>query len=183
MLSLRLEESVIRLLAGKHQGGLSIAELLVASGLLAVVLVTVMTLFGQLLKNTNKNSMLTAGAFFADGIIEKFTNEAQIRVQSLGNAAYGFELPGFTRAGSSCTLENGEGYLNVERLDNATKYLYRLEAERLDGFAAADKGQLWKLTAEVRWWQADTTSPEQARSGMGNLSVERSRIVYLGTSE
>ena len=55
MLSLRLEESVIRLLAGKHQGGLSIAELLVASGLLAVVLVTVMTLFGQLLKNTNKN--------------------------------------------------------------------------------------------------------------------------------
>lgn len=153
--------------------GLSIAELLVASALLSMVLVTVMVLFGQLLKNTQKNSLMSAGAFFADGVMEHFTTKAMARA---ANSEPGFELPGFVDSGGSIfTLENGEGYLNVERNDLATKFLYRIEAEMFGG----TDGQMWKVVTEVRWWQQDTAIPAQARAGMGNLHVKRTRLVYL----
>lgn len=170
------------MLTMRKNAGLTIAELLVASSLLAMVLVTVMTLFGQLLKSTQKNSLMSAGTFFADGVIEHFTAEAQARLAAqTDNSPNGFELPGFTKAGYICTLENGEGKLNVERdgADGATTYLYRLEAERIQGFAGPDNGQLWRVQTEVRWWQKDTNNPAKARAGMGDLKVNRTRLVYL----
>lgn len=168
------------MLTVRKNAGLTIAELLVASSLLAMVLVTVMTLFGQLLKSTQKNSLMSAGTFFADGVIEHFTSEAQAHLSAQAdNSPYGFELPSFTRAGDICTLENGEGFLNVERNDDSTKYLYRLEAERIDGFAGNANGQFWKVQAEVRWWQKDTNNPAKSRAGMGDLKVKRTRLVYL----
>lgn len=172
-----------RLFTRSRNAGLSIAELLVASALLAMVLVTVMTLFGQLLRNTQKNALLSAGSFFADGVMEKFITEAQLRVEKHGTSTAGFDLPQFTRAGERYTLENGEGFLNIDQGDKPTRYLYRVEAEHLLGFAAAEQGQLWKVTTEVRWWQDSTTGASETRAGIGNLSVLRTRIVYLGDSE
>ena len=164
----------------KNEVGLSIAELLVASGLLAMVLVTVMTLFGQLIKNTEKNALLAAGAVFADGVIDRFSALAQKNLDSKANPALyeGFDTPPLSVVGGDCVLENAEGLLNVERdgKDGATKYLYSVNAQLLP---AVKNGQLWKVDVEVRWWQDKTDNPAQAHAGMGNMNVKRSAIVYL----
>jgi len=154
-----------RLFKNAHDNGLTIAELLVATGLLGVVLVTVMTLFGQLIVNTDKNSMLSAGAFFADMVIDKQIDVAQKNLETTGDNA----IPAF-----SSTVIEGEETLASEN----TKYIYRLEAEQLDGFATAEPGQAWYLEVEVRWRMDDMES-EAVRANMGQVNLKRGRMVYL----
>ena len=153
----------------KSHSGLTIAELLVATGLLGVVLVTVMTLFGQLLHNTNKNSMLSAGAFFADTVLDKqilLAQEALALAPDNANPAF------------AVTTVEGEEMLATTDEKLQTKYIYRLEAEQLDGFTPSAPGQLWHVEVEVRWWNDDLEG-DAVRAGMGNLSIKRGRIVYL----
>jgi type II secretory pathway pseudopilin PulG len=149
--------------------GLTIAELLVATGLLGMVLVTVMTLFAQLLHNTNKNSLLSAGAFFADTVLDQQISQAQ---QSLSLAADNAD-PAFPAA-----LVEGEDSLATNDEELQTKYIYRLEAERMDSGVSTDPGQMWFVEIEVRWW-SDDVDGSAMRAGMGNLSVKRGRLVYL----
>jgi type II secretory pathway pseudopilin PulG len=149
--------------------GLTIAELLVATGLLGVVLVTVMTLFGQLLHNTNKNSMLSAGAFFADTVLDDQISLAQESLLLAPDNA----SPAF-----ASTIVEGEEMLATTDEELQTKYIYRLEAEQLDGFTPSAPGQMWHVEVEVRWWNDDLEG-DAMRAGMGNLSIKRGRIVYL----
>lgn len=149
--------------------GLTIAELLVAIGLLGVVLVTVMTLFGQLLHNTNKNSLLSAGAFFADTVMDSQITRAQETLNMQSDNAN----PAF-----AATTVEGEETLATSDEELQTKYIYRLVAEQLDGFAPSAPGQMWHVEVEVRWWN-DSMDGDAMRQGMGNLSIKRGRIVYL----
>jgi hypothetical protein len=169
----------------KHHQGLSIAELLVATGILAVVLVTVMTLFGQLLKNTNKNALLSAGSFFADKVIEKQVGVAQANLNTHkgepnSNKNKAFELPGYSKSGDLYTLSNAEGFLAIGADGPTTKYLYKVEALLVDGTLQADPGQVWSLKVEVRWWQDTTDGTAETRAGSGKLSVVRDQLVYFG---
>lgn len=174
------------MLTSRNKVGLTIAELLVATGLLAVVLVTVMVLFGQLIKSTTKNSLLSSGSFFADSVLEKHIALAQQRMASSAgsnpNDLYGFEMAGFTRAGDICSLEEGEGNIVVGDNDRATKFLYKIVAERVDGFLGDDPGQLWNVEIEVRWWHDSTAGAAKVRAGTGKLSIKRKRLVYLVTA-
>ncbi len=154
-----------RLFKNAHDNGLTIAELLVATGLLGVVLVTVMTLFGQLIVNTDKNSMLSAGAFFADMVLDKHIDIARKSLEDSGDNA----IPAFTS-----TVIEGEETLASEN----TKYIYRLEAEQIDGFATAEPGQAWYIEVEVRWRMDDMDS-EAVRANMGQVNLKRGRMVYL----
>lgn len=156
--------------------GLTIAELMVATGLLTVVLVTVMTLFGQLLKNTNKNSLLSAGAFFGDAVMAQQIETAKAVLRSAPNNS--------TPAFPEDPIE-GEGRLAMTdgSENNATKFLYKVEAEQLEGFTAAGQGQLWFVEVEVRWWTDDRTTPNPTRAGTGNLSIKRGQVTYLSRGE
>jgi len=173
-----------------HRLGLSIAELLVATGLMAIVLVTVMTLFGQLLKNTEKNALLAAGSFFADKVLEEQIGRATERAESLrgtpnANNTPVFQLPGYTGSGDHFTIESAEGYLanGEDRAagdSSGTRYLYRVEAEQVEGFGGAKPGQLWHVEVQVRWWQDSTSGTSATRSGSGKLEVVRDRMAYFG---
>ena len=173
------------MLTTRNRVGMSIAELLVASGLLAVVLVTVMVLFGQLIKNTNKNALVSAGTFMADAILEQQISSASRELDRQGNnATDAFELvPGFSGSTPTYTLDNGIAYSNREAATfdpkRSTKFVYKLEAEHIDGFTAGGPGQLWRVKVEVRWWQDSTAGTSEARAGTGKQNVERERIVYL----
>lgn len=149
-----------------YDNGLTIAELLVATGLLGVVLVTVMTLFGQLLHNTNKNSMLSAGAFFADSVLDQQIGAAQERLLA-GSDVFD---PAFDP-----TIVEGEETLATSDEELQTKYIYRLVAEEME---IQSSGQMWFVEVEVRWWNDDLEG-DSARAGMGNLSIKRGRLVYL----
>jgi len=176
------------LLTSRNRVGMSIAELLVASGLLAVVLVTVMVLFGQLIKNTNKNALVSAGTFMADAILEQHVASASRELDTQGNnATDAFELvSGFTGASPDYSLDGGVAYSNRDAASfdskRSTKFVYRIEAEHLDGFTSGGPGQLWRVKVEVRWWQDSTSGASQARAGSGKQSVERERIVYLAAN-
>lgn len=158
---------VIRLLPRYNRFGLTIAELLVATGLLATVLVTIMTLFGQLLKNTNKNSLLSAGAFFADSVLEQQIGIAEQRLWTGTASTQAFQNP----------TVNGEGLLSTadDQLEKRTKYIYQLDATRVDNNS---KGQWWRVQVEVRWWSDDMTG-DAKRAGSGNLFLKRERMVYI----
>jgi hypothetical protein len=157
---------------------------MIACGLLSLVLVTVMTLFGQLIKNTNKNSLLSAGSFFADKVMEKQIQSAEQRLAStLPNTSFkAFDLPGYTEASGVFTLEGSDSsaIMTGDEDSRKTNYLYRLEAEQVDGFNTGDQGQLWKVDVEVRWWQDTMAGESSAKAGQGKLNLERSRLVYLG---
>ena len=171
---------------------MSIAELLVATGLLAIVLVTMMVLFGQLIKNTNKNALMSAGAFVADAVIEKQVNLAEVSLQdpakASDNSTPAFSLvPNFTETSSNeYTLSNGETKLSfgdaqdgTSGSDRRTKFLYSVVAKHVEGFGKDEYGQTWRLQAEVRWWQDTTAGVSETRAGSGNLNVKRVRLVYV----
>mgnify|MGYP001294770217 CR=1 FL=1 len=176
-----------RLFSRSRNTGLSIAELLVASALLAMVLVTVMTLFGQLLRNTQKNALLSAGSFFAEKVLTRDVTAARENFFNLSRAATSqknrfvpFDLPGFSDASGNYSKE-GEGFISVADQTNKTKYLYRVEATKIDG-DPDEQGQIWKVKAEVRWWQDSMSGAAVARAGSGNQSLTLERIVYFGVS-
>lgn len=154
--------------------GLTIAELLVASGLLGVVLVTVMTLFAQLLQNTEKNSLLSAGAFFADSVLERQIAQAEATLLAApSNATPAFPAPSI----------EGEGFLSTTDNDRQTKFLYRVDVEQMTAGVSADPGQMWFVEVEVRWWSEATAGPNPVRAGHGNLSFKRGRLAYISRPE
>ena len=171
---------------------MSIAELLVATGLLAIVLVTVMVLFGQLIKNTNKNALMSAGAFVADAVIEKQVNLAEVYIQDPskasdnGTAAFSL-VPNFvktntdeyTLAEGETRLSFGDGDDDTATVDRRTRFLYRIVANQVDGYAGTDFGQTWLIKAEVSWWQDTMSGASQTRAGSGNLNVKRTRLIYI----
>jgi hypothetical protein len=128
----------------------------VATGLLALMLVTVMVLFGQMLESTTKNAMMSQGAFFADRVVE-----AEISRLKATNATGNF---------------NSQEWISSTDETNKTTYLYHVESESL---ATSPLGTSYAIRAEVRWWQGDVTSPEATRKGYGKLSLKRSRVVYI----
>ena len=152
------------------QQAMTIVELLVACGLLSVVLVTVMTLFAQLIRNTEKNSLLSAGTYFAEQVMaERIGAAEEALIVAANNSVAAFNP----------AVYEGEGNLSKADQEARTKFLYKVEAERIDPGVASDPGQMWFVKVEVRWWSDDTTTTDPARSGYGNLSVKRSRLVYV----
>ncbi len=156
----------------RSRTGLTIAELMVASGLLSIVLVTILALFFQLIRNSNKNALMSAGSFFADSVMERQVEQAKARMEILtDNRDDVFDTDLYPLEGS--------GMLSISANDPKTEYLYRVEVERLDQGLTADPGQLWALEVEVRWWQESASGEAEARAGMGRMDLTRGKIVYL----
>ena len=137
--------------------GLSIGELVVATGLLALMLVTVMVLFGQMLESTTKNAMMAQGAFFADRVLES-------EISRLKD----------THTPTSTTSQE---WISSTDESNKTTYLYRVESEAVS--AGSPLGTSYAVRAEIRWWQGDINAPDATRRGYGKLSIRRSRLVYI----
>lgn len=140
-----------------------------------------MVLFGQLIRNTQKNSLTSAGVFFADSVLEREIAgareyfSANYDPSSLGS---GNILDAFP---SSAYPKEGEGYISTSSDDvgNKTKYLYRVEATRVEGFAKTDPAQIWNVKVEVRWWQDSITGQAETRAGTGKISVVQEEIAYI----
>lgn len=127
-----------------------------ATGLLALMLVTVMVLFGQMLESTTKNAMMAQGAFFADRVLES-------EITRLKNS----HAPNST---------DSQEWISSTDESNKTTYLYRVESQEA---SVTTLGKSYAVRAEVRWWQGDLNSPDASRRGYGKLSLRRSRLVYI----
>lgn len=139
--------------------GLSVAEVVIAIAILALMLVTVLVLFTQLMTATSKNSNLSAGALFADRILEQAARTVHPNT------------PAFD------PVVSGEQTILTHDEDHPTVFSYTLEATQLT--AATLPGESWMLEVEVRWWQSDPSNPQLSRAGSGHLFTRQSRMVYV----
>lgn len=141
--------------------GLTIGELVIATGLLALMVVTVMVLFGQMLESTTKNALMSQGSFFAEAVIER-------EIYRLADTA-----------GAIAPATYAQDWISVNDDTNQTRFLYRVESTRVDLIPGQDMGNSFAIEVEVRWWQDNMDGPAQNRRGYGKMYLKRSRVVYV----
>jgi hypothetical protein len=144
---------------------MTVGELVVATGLLAMMVVTVMVLFGQMLDATSKNALLSQGSFFAETVIERELYDLARFHQNPNNAA--------------ATRETyASDWISFTDDANQTEFSYRVDSSPAPVTANTDMGVCYSIRVEVRWWQTNE-GVAQNRHGMGKMYLKRSRIVYV----
>lgn len=145
--------------------GLTIGELVVATGLLALMVVTVMVLFGQMLDATSKNALVSQGSFFAETIIER-------EIYSL--ARYHRD----PTHGAAARETYGADWISFTDDSNQTEFSYHVDAFPAGIVPGTDMGFTYSVEVEVRWWQS-AEGAARNRQGYGKMHLKRSRIVYV----
>lgn len=138
--------------------GLTIGELVIATGLLAMMVVTVMVFFGRMLDSTTKSALVSQATFFAEAVIEREVYQLQDSAGSL--------TPVYLQDWISHTDEA-----------NKTKFVYRVESIPLD--AGTPMGRNYSILVEVRWWTDDAQGESKNRQGFGKMHIKRNRVIYV----
>ncbi len=151
--------------------GLTIGELLIASALLGLLIVTIMVMFGQMMAASTKNTLLATGSYFAEGVLEK-------------TIAEGIE----DEAATFAQYRIGKIYnQDITTTDPAskTKFIYRVTAYFLDSPASfgdpplTPPGERWYIEVDVAWWQGqDSVDAVEAKAGYGKLNLKRGRVPH-----
>lgn len=145
--------------------GLTIGELVVATGLLSMMVVTVMVLFGQMLDATNKNALISQGSFFAETIIER-------EIYAL--AKYHQDPAHHAVARSNYDMD----WISFTDESNQTEFSYHIDSDPANIVSGTDMGFTYSIQVEVRWWQS-SEGEARNRQGLGKMHLKRSRIVYV----
>lgn len=135
--------------------GMTIAECVMAFGLLGVMALALVGLFSRLLATTAKTTDQTAARILARGILEHALREG----------------PDNDWGGLS-------GRTNLKAHDNltGTDFVYEVKDARLNPPNAM--GNLYQVTVVVTWWKKDA-DPKATYSGLGKLSVELTGSTYV----
>lgn len=144
---------------------MTVGELVVATGLLAMMVVTVMVLFSQMLDATAKNALLSQGSFFAESVIEREIYELNKFHLNPGNAAINRE-------------NYSSDWISFNDDANQTEFSYRVDSRQAAVTTNTDMGLCYAVQVEVRWWQSNQGEARN-RYGMGKMYLKRSRIVYV----
>ncbi|MBX3172068.1 MAG: hypothetical protein KF760_31970 [Candidatus Eremiobacteraeota bacterium] len=145
--------------------GLTIGELVVATGLLALMVVTVMVLFGQMLDATSKNALVSQGSFFAETVIER--------------EIYALAKHHRDPDANPLAPNDGSAWISFTDETNQTEFSYHVDsvpAHIVPG--TDDMGLTYSIQVEVRWWQSKEGAARN-RQGYGKMHLKRSRIVYV----
>ena len=138
--------------------GLTVAEVVVAIGILGILLVSIISLFIQLMASNTKNNLVNLGTLYADRILEQ-----TVRNPDPGDPAF----PVY-RSGQESIVSHGD--------ETTTTFAYRLESTKLSG---PDPGEQWLVKLEVQWWHADPNDASRIQAGFGKLSTKQQRLVYV----
>ena len=132
--------------------GMTLAELILALGLLAIMVVCMTGLFSNLLGSATKGSHLTAGSFFARQRLEEV----------LRKDLY-WPVPPAAAQGIYTTDK-----------DSQTTFFYRVMGTPIPPVAGQYRAAYW-IDVEVWWW---SEAPGQNRSGQGKLYTSIGRMHY-----
>ena len=134
--------------------GLTMAELVLALGLLAVILVSLVGLFTTLLGSSAKSTNMTVGHYFAVQKLE----EAILK----GN---------FNEDGDERDIYSMDA-------NNKTHFAYRVRSTAINGYAGdyGYRGGQYVLVS-VYWWNGEL---QEARAGQGLLHTSVGRFCYPG---
>ena len=145
--------------------GVSLAEVMLAVGLLGIILISVIGLFQNLLTSTTKSTDLTAATVMA----QERLNEL-VAAQPIHLATYGTDFP---------TQVIGQG-IYAHDSQSQTTFYHKATPELLKdepGF-----GRTYYLEVQVFWNTADPNVVAKNRMGQGQQSVKMGRVVYVPAS-
>lgn len=154
--------------------GLTVAELVLAIGLLGVIVVFVLAVFTRLMASSTKSSSQTIGLLLAQRRMDQATRS--------GPPGWGGNPPLSTVEDQPYYEEAQSQLTDVYQHDETNKidYWSHFKAERVQ---RKPMGDLWRLTTTVVWWPSDQAAPtikdpNLVRQGSGRLSVTLNRIYY-----
>lgn len=139
--------------------GMTIAESVVAFGLMAVLAVVVIGVFSKLLVSSAKSTDLTAGQLLAKSVLDRAARQG----------------PDQWGVGGSTTNFGGGAQLYAHDKTTGTRFVYEVLPVRLN---TDIMGNLYEVTVTVTWWR-DQVDPEAGRQQVGRLSTQLSRTVYV----
>lgn len=139
---------------------MTLAEVVLAFGLMSILAVVVIGVFTKLMVSTTKSSDLTAAQLLARSVLD--------RAVRAGPPDWGVD---FTGVG---TVE-----LYTHDKTTLTDYVYSVVPVRVTPAGGTDTmGELFELRVTVSWW-TDTPDADAGRQGVGKLSTELSRTVFI----
>ncbi len=157
---------------------MTLSEVVIAIGLLAIVSLTLIGLFSQLILSGAKNRDVITAELIATEIMERAVAEGP---RSDTNLALGWGVG------------NEAGRVHRYPLAKPSEFVYQVDVQQLDlnGSAnsipwqlaaptanALDLGHHWLITVKVGWNPDDPEQIESARAGQGLQWVEHNRIQY-----
>lgn len=147
----------------RHDRGLTLAEIIIAMGLLAFGALSVVAVFLALLQSSAKNREQAMAELLAESLLEK--------AASIGPPDWGVD----ERLG-----ERLEAQLEAD----GTKFFYQVEAQPVSPKSSPWEGEPWRLTVTVGWWlQDEAPRLESSRVGFGDQYVRGVRTVYWRPGE
>lgn len=137
--------------------GFTIAELVFAIGLLALIAVVSIGFFVRLTVSSTKSGDQTVALELAHRVLEEY---------SLQDPAY--------------WAVNSNEELSTHDPETNTTFYYRLRYRRLSP-ADAQMGDLYRLDVDVSWWAPDPSNPHAAhtRRDYGKLQLHLSDVVFV----
>ena len=147
----------------RNDRGLTLAEIVLAMGILAFVALTVVGVFLALLQTSAKNREQAMAELLTESLLEKAT--------SIGPPHWGVD--GRTGARLQAELES-----------DGSHFFYQVDPVRVDTRPEPSEGETWKVTVTVGWWLAsDAPNLETSRVGFGNQYVRGVRTLYWREGE
>ncbi|GMU56180.1 MAG: hypothetical protein AMXMBFR33_53260 [Candidatus Xenobia bacterium] len=148
-------------IASKPSGrAFTLAEVMLAVGLLALLVLTLAGLTLSAIRSNEKAARLDP----ATEVLESVLDESVYQVT--------WDSPAGTRASFWGAAGTWQGPLT--RTVGGTRYEYTLYANNVPGFAAGNR--LKKLDIVLWWW--DSRSSGGTRQGYGKMQLEASRVVH-----
>lgn len=143
---------------GEDKSGLTLAEIVLAMGILAFIALLVVGVFLALLQSSAKNREQAMAELLTESILE--------RAAAVGPPEWGVERKVGTR-------------LEAELESDGSKFFYQVDPVKVDTRPESAAGDTWKVTVTVGWWLAkDAPRMESSRVGFGNQYVKGVRTIY-----
>lgn len=140
---------------------MTIAEAVVAFGLMSVLSLSVIGVFSKLLTASAKSSDQTAGRLLAKGVLDRALRE--------GPPNWG--------VGGNFSSFGGEAALYAHDSLSGTSFVYQVLPNEVVT-TTNSMGRLYEVTVTVTWWR-DRADAGATREGVGRLSTELTRTVYF----
>lgn len=142
--------------------GLTLAEIVVALGVLTALSLVVVAIFTRLLVSSTKNSDQTTANLLARSILDRAVRQGPPDWGTGGD---------FSTAGGTATLSTND-------TTSKTGFVYQVTPVRLTTPDSFGFGELYEVTVIVSWW-TDSADKNASREGYGRTSVEVTRTVYI----
>lgn len=146
-----------------QHSGLTLAEVVLAIGILAFVALTVVGVFLALLRTSAKNREQASAELLTESLLE--------RASVSGPPDWGVGRQVGTR-------------LSLEQPTGGAQFFYQVDPLRVSTGVSPEPGQTWQVAVTVGWWlENDSSTVESARVGFGNQFVRGVRTVYWRDGE